>query len=83
MPAPNITARLAPLAGHILVSYTHPFNGQGRTITVPGTIRAFHAWIGGELIQNAFPEASADQRECMISGLSSDEFDALWAESES
>jgi hypothetical protein len=28
----------------------------------------FHNWQGGELIQNALPELTADERELLISG---------------
>jgi hypothetical protein len=31
-------------------------------------VRGFMAWQKGELIQNALPELSADQRELLISG---------------
>ena len=32
------------------------------------SVKGFADWQGGELIQNALPELSADQRELLISG---------------
>lgn len=47
----------------------------GYSVTAPmaGLIR----WTAGELIQDALPDLTLDQREFLISGLDPDEFDAL------
>ena len=39
---------------------------------------ALERWKGGELIQRAFPDLSADDRELMISGLCGACFDLLF-----
>jgi hypothetical protein len=40
--------------------------GESRTLEVPA--EGFERWQAGELIQNAMPELSADDREQLISG---------------
>lgn len=41
----------------------------------------YNLWIGGELIQNVWPEFSVAQREQLISGVCSDEcWKILWAD---
>lgn len=41
----------------------------------------YNLWIGGELIQNVWPEFSVVQREQLISGVCSDEcWKKLWAD---
>ena len=40
----------------------------------------FDAWQAGELIQNALPELSADQRELMISGTCGKCWDKMFPE---
>ena len=42
--------------------------------------RGVVAWQAGELIQNALPELSADQREMMISGTCGDCWDKMYPE---
>ena len=41
---------------------------------------ALARWQSGELIQNAFPHLTADERELLISGTCGKCFDALFAE---
>lgn len=42
----------------------------GETYTVTCSIEGFNKWRQGELIQNALPSLSADDREFLISGIS-------------
>lgn len=44
-----------------------PFCGKGLLVDIPD--EAYQKICNGELIQNAWPEASATQREILISGL--------------
>jgi hypothetical protein len=39
----------------------------------------WHAWLGGELIQRAMPDASAAEREFLISGMSAECFDRIFS----
>jgi hypothetical protein len=43
---------------------------------VPG----FEAWLEGELIQNAMPFLSSSDRELMISGINSEDWDSMFKE---
>ena len=46
---------------------TCPICGVTYEVAVPA--EGYMAWQSGELIQNAMPELSADERECLISGI--------------
>ena len=49
-------------------------------IDLPDFVHDFEVWQSGELIQNAFPELSADAREFIKTGISPEEWDAMFAE---
>jgi hypothetical protein len=51
-------------------------------IDLPDFIHDFQAWQGGELIQNAFPELSADAREFIKTGITPDEWKAAFGDFE-
>lgn len=44
------------------------------------TADQYRRWLNGELIQNVMPELSDEEREFIISGCSSDEWDFLFPE---
>ena len=46
---------------------TCPFCGEEHLISV--NTEDYWAWEDGELVQNAFPYLSADEREMLISGI--------------
>lgn len=46
------------------------------------TAKQFGAWVGGQLIQNAMPYLTAEQREFLMSGATPAEWDAMWADPE-
>lgn len=50
--------------------------GGDNTVHMP--IEAFKAWQQGEYIQYAWPQASAEQREAVLSGMHDGCFDMLW-----
>jgi hypothetical protein len=49
-------------------------------IELPDFITDYQRWDAGELIQNAFPSLSADAREFIKTGISPEEWDAMFAE---
>ena len=51
------------------------FSGVERTIDLPITEEQLAAWKGGTLIQEAMPQLSADQREFVMTGVTSEEWD--------
>lgn len=44
-----------------------PFCGEVNTVTV--SCEDFNAWQNGELVQNAFPYLSSEEREMLVSGI--------------
>ena len=59
-----------------------PLTGITRTKEIDVTIDQILAWEEGELIQNAMPHLSADDREFIKSGISAEEWDQLFGGSE-
>lgn len=51
--------------------------GQGGVIEV--RLDGFRAWMQGALIQDAFPELDADQRELLMTGTHAHCWEILWA----
>jgi hypothetical protein len=49
-------------------------------IDLPDFVHDFEVWQSGALIQDAFPELSADAREFIKTGISPEEWDAMFAE---
>jgi hypothetical protein len=52
--------------------------GVTRTKEIDVTIEQILAWEEGELIQNAMPNLSADDREFIKTGITSEEWDQLF-----
>ena len=42
--------------------------------------KAHEAWANGTLVQNAFPTLDADDREFIVSGITEDEWSAIYGE---
>lgn len=62
------------------ITKTSPLTGITRTLDIDVTEEQLTAWRNGELIQNAMPHLSADEREFLISGIAGDEWDAEFNE---
>jgi hypothetical protein len=54
-----------------------PLTGKVNQMNLPVLIRQFDAWENGMLIQHAFPQLSADEREFLMTGLMPDSWDAV------
>ena len=50
-------------------------SGVTRTLDLPITLDQLLAWNGGKLIQDAFPQLTASQREFLMTGTMDDEWD--------
>jgi hypothetical protein len=59
-----------------------PLTGITRTKEIDVTIEQILAWEEGELIQNAMPQLSADDREFVKTGITGEEWDQLFGGSE-
>jgi len=58
------------------------FTGKVSAVELNVTPEQIARWQGGELIQNAMPQLSTDEREFLISGLLPEEWDELMSEEE-
>ena len=54
-----------------------PITGQINVREIPVTHAQLVSWQNGELIQHAMPNISADDREFILNGFLSSEFDEL------
>jgi hypothetical protein len=50
------------------------FTGKVRTLDLDIPQEGYEDWMGGELIQNALPDLSTDEREFLISGVTAEEW---------
>ena len=62
------------------VTRTSMFTGITRTIDLPITEHDLRAWNNGMLIQNACPDLTADQREFIMTGVTSEEWEETFSE---
>ena len=59
----------------------HCFTGEGNIVALPEHVVAdFMEWRDGELIQNVFPQLSADQREMLMTGIPPEEQEEMMNE---
>ena len=63
------------------ITRTSPFSGKQNTRAISFNIEDYTAWERGELIQNAFPYMSADDREFMKTGITPQEWEETFGES--
>jgi hypothetical protein len=57
-----------------------PVTGQTNTMAINATVEQVELWQNGMLIQDAMPQASADEREFLISGCTPACWDQLGGE---
>jgi hypothetical protein len=55
-----------------------PFTGQENSMILEVDPVDLEAWENGELIQNAMPYLSADEREFIKTGITPDEWDSMF-----
>lgn len=58
----------------MIVRRRNIFTGKVRELELNVTSEQIARWQGGELIQNAMPQLSTDEREFLISGLLPEEW---------
>ena len=58
------------------ITRTSVFTGVERTLDLPITEGQYTAWKGGTLIQEAMPDLSPDDREFVMTGVTSEEWSA-------
>jgi len=66
----------------MLITKKSILSGIERTLDIPVTQEEFDKWNSGMLIQEAMPNLSPDQREFILTGIVSDEWDSTFEEDE-
>ena len=61
---------------------TSAVSGITRSLEIPCTEEQMAAYKNGALIQVAFPNLTADQREFILTGITKDEWNTLFEESD-
>lgn len=59
-----------------------PISYKMHEMDVPVTDEQLARWHGGELIQNAFPHLTVDEREFLMTGITADEWQRLFSVAE-
>ena len=62
----------------MMITRTSPVSGITRTLDINVTESQLAAWQAGTLIQKAMPHLSADDREFIKTGITSEEWDKLF-----
>ena len=58
------------------------FTGVEHTLDLPCTQEQIDRWQGGELIQDAMPQMTPDQREFLITGCTAEEWQNMFGGSD-
>jgi hypothetical protein len=66
----------------MLIKRRSPFSGKEHTLDVPCTKEQLDAWMQGEYIQDAMPDISADHREFILTGITPEEWENAFGNSE-
>ena len=59
------------------ITRTDPFTGQENTMDLAVTEQQIDAWLGGRLIQNAFPNLTAGEREFIKTGITEEYWESM------
>lgn len=62
----------------MLITKTSPFSGKEHTRDINVTQQQLDNWANGELIQNAMPHVTPDDREFLMTGITPEEWDAAF-----
>lgn len=64
------------------VTRRSPFSGKTHTMELAITEEELQRWKAGELVQNVWPQLTADEREFIMTGITKEEWDAEFAEAD-
>jgi len=59
----------------LIIERESPFSGNKNTMALEVTEEQIAAWQGGELIQRAMPNLTADEREFLMTGITAEEWE--------
>lgn len=65
----------------MLVTKKSAFTGKMHTLDLPVTEAQFALWKAGAMVQEAFPNLTASQREFLLTGATDEEWEALYGPS--
>ena len=66
----------------MLIAKTSMISGKTNTMVLSITNAQLERWVGGELIQDVFPDLSVDQREFLMTGVTQEEWNQNFGEEE-
>lgn len=67
----------------LAIEKTSKLTGKRHTMLLPITLEEYGMWKGGQkLLQHAFPQLNADQREFLLTGSTPEEWDSLFRKEE-
>ena len=61
------------------ITNTSAHSGITRTLDLDVTLEEYAAWRAGELIQVAMPRRNADEREFIMTGITAEEWEEMFA----
>jgi len=61
------------------ITRTNPFNGETNTLNIDVTDEQVQAYMGGALIQDAFPQLTAGEREFIKTGITEEAWDEMFS----
>ena len=64
----------------MLITRTNPFTGEVLSREIPVTEAQMKLWEDGVLIQNAMPNLSADDREFILTGITTEQWKEMFPE---
>jgi hypothetical protein len=66
----------------MLIARRSPLTGDINTMELPVTYEQYALWESGEVIQNAMPHLSIDEREFILNGFLPGEFEIMMGSEE-
>lgn len=64
----------------MLITRTSPVSGKTATMEIDVTQSQLDSWESGQIIQNAMPNLTPDEREFILTGITSEEWDSMFGE---
>jgi hypothetical protein len=66
----------------MIITRTSSVSGKTRSMDLPVTVEQLEHYAAGALLQNAFPNLSADEREFIKTGITAEEWEAIFGTDE-
>jgi len=76
----TIVKATEPEPGVLEITRRSILSGENHTRRMSGTKTQFLNWLGGMLVQDAFPNATKEDREFIVSGITPEEWEKEFGE---